>query len=1316
MNIVVLNFANCGFTYQIGNIFGLTIGKQHQLQELCLNDNCLENDVGICIFENIKNNCHSIIILNISNCGFTSKIGNSIGDAIGQQKRLKELDFSNNLLDDDIGKNIFWNIEKRCKNILHLNFESCGFTHEIGNIVGNAIGQQKNIIKINGADNLLGDKVGKNIFYNIKQNCNELATLKFYNCDFTSKIGNNIGDAIGQQKNIQLIHLNENHFGDDVGKNIFLNISNHCYNILSLNLSTCKFTDQIGNVLIIAISQQTNLQELLLSENQFGDTLIENLLKNIRINCNNISELNVGDCGFSSAIANSVIEFFCGQNFLEELCIYTIIYDFHISKEMLVNIEKKCKHLSTICFGKCEFTSEEAGIISDIIINQQDKLKQLYLWDNEFGDEGWKYILSHLENNCPNISILDLGNCGITSDIGNILGVMIGRKKYLKELNLWNNNIEDVVGKILFYNIKETHHNLTFINIENCGITPNIGNILGDAIGQQYYLQRLDISNNYLGDYVGKNIFQNISNNCRNIRKINFNDCGFTSEIGDILGDAIGQQKYLNELYIFNNNLGNFVGRHLFYNIKKYCQYIKCLDLSNCRFTSQIGNTLGDAIGQQTNLRSLFLSENNLRDSIGANIFSNIKLKCKKISELEYYNCGFTSKIDDIIGNAIGQLTYLKSISSSDNALTDYVGSCIFQSIQQICFQIVFLKFENCKFTSKIGYSFSNGIGQQTNLDVLHISGNRFGDDIGKNLFEKLYQNCQKLTYLAIKNCGFTCKIGNFLGNMIGRQKDLKVLDISDNNFGDDIGRVIFKNLNENCTKLCNLKCSNCGFTYRIGNIIGDAIGKQCSLITLSIKDNKLGDIVGKNIFSSMISECLNLEFLNVRNCDFTSNLSYIIGDAIANFTELKVLSLCNNQLCSVIGRYIFKNIQKNCRKIEIIDCNNCGFTSEIGNVVGYAIAEQANLRMLSLYNNSLGNDVGRCIFENVEMNCCMIENFNFRNCNFTSEIGRVIGNAISKQGNNLKDLCLANNPLGDNLGKYIFERIKESCCNILNLNIANCGLTSNIGDIVGKFIGQQTRIRRLSFSQNSFGNNVGKSIFENLKRKCNRLTFLHFESCNFTFHIGDCIGDAVGKQRGLEYLYFSENFLQDDVGKNIFENIKENCFNISVLKFANCGFSPLIGNILGDAIGQQRALKELIFSNNQIGDDIGFNLFYNLQQNCSCIVILKFESCGFTPNIGNVIGEMIGQQSQLKILCFSNNQFGNDVGKGIFQNIRKNCHQISELFCNLCGINSKIGNSIYDAIFFQKKLKTFHIWNIQFRQMDISCLSENIKIRNRLG
>ncbi|CAD5126932.1 DgyrCDS14945 [Dimorphilus gyrociliatus] len=1046
-------------------------------------------------------------------------------------------------------------------------------------------------------------------------------------------------------KNISehVLEYNDNNVKDkcsDLVTFLLEHIKTNCTNLTLLRLSNCSFQYGFGHIVGDAICKQSLLTKLFLSDNPIGTEVGKSIFENIKRNCTKLTALDLSNCGFQSGIGDVVGDAIGKQTLLTGLYLSDNPIGTEVGKSIFENIKTNCQKLKSINFNNCGFESGIGDVVGDAI-GKQTLLTQLPLNHNAIGTEVGKSIFENIKTNCTKLTVIDFQNCGFESGIGHVVGDAIGKQTVLTWLSLRDNPIGTEVGKSIFENIKTNCTKLTVIDFKNCGFEPGIGHVVGDAIGKQTLLTGLYLSDNPIGTEVGKSIFENIKTNCLKLKSINFNNCGFESGIGDVVGDAID------------------------------------IDFQNCGFESGIGHVVGDAIGigpvvgnaigKQTLLTELFLSDNPIGTEVGKSIFENIKTNCTQLTDIDFQNCGFESGIGHVVANAIGKQTLLTWLSLTDNPIGTEVGKSIFENIKTNCTKLTVIDFKNCGFESGIGPVVGDAIGKQTLLTKLLLSNNAIGTEVGKSIFENIKTNCTQLTVIDFQNCGFVSGIGPVVGNAIGKQTLLTKLLLRNNPIGTEVGKSIFENIKTNCTKLTHIDFQNCGFESGIGPVMGDAIGKQTLLTKLLLRNNPIGTEVGKSIFENIKTNCTKLTVIDFQNCGFESGIGPVVGDAIGKQTLLMWLSLTNNPIGTEVGKSIFENIKTNCTKLTVIDFKNCGFESGIGPVVGDAIGKQTLLTKLLLSNNAIGTEVGKSIFENIKTNCTQLTVIDFQNCGFESGIGHVVADAIGKQ-TLLTWLSLSNNVIGTEVGKSIFENIKTNCTKLTHIDFQNCGFESGIGHVVGNAIGKQTLLTWLSLRDNPIGTEVGKSIFENIKTNCTKLTHIDFQNCGFESGIGHVVGNAIGKQTLLTWLSLSNNAIGTEVGKSIFENIKTNCTQLTVIDFKNCGFESGIGHVVADAIGKQTLLTWLSLSNNAIGTEVGKSIFENIKTNCTKLTHIDFQNCGFESGIGPIVGDAIGKQTLLMWLSLSNNPIGTEVGKSIFENIKTNCTKLTDIDFQNCG------------------------------------------------
>ncbi|CAD5126744.1 unnamed protein product [Dimorphilus gyrociliatus] len=487
-----------------------------------------------------------------------------------------------------------------------------------------------------------------------------------------------------------------------------------------------------------------------------------------------------------------------------------------------------------------------------------------------------------------------------------------------------------------------------------------------------------------------------------------------------------------------------------------------------------------------------------------------------------------------------------------------------------------------------------------------------------------------KLQCLDFTNCNLNSETANLIPKIIEKHRQITSLYLHYNKIESTIGKKIFDTIKTFCENLKIIAFDDCEIDSKVGNIIGEAIGQQKELEQLLLNGNKIGSNVSQQIFKMIKQNCFKLSAINFDNCEITCNVGNI-GDAFENLTSLTTLTMQNNNLGSKVGGNIFKNIQKKCVNLIHLCFDNCKFDQEMGDVLGNTIAKQKNLNALALSNNQLGSKVGRNIFKNIQNKCFNLIHLCFDNCKFDQEIGDVVGFAIANQ-KKLNTLVLSNNQLGSKVGKHIFENIKNNCFNLCTLAFDNCNLTEYVGNEVGDAIGKQKNISLLTMQMNNLGSSVGKCIFENISQNCRNLTRISFGNCGFNSNITNIIGEAIGKQKSLQYLYLQNNNLGTECCRNIFQNIYQNCSNLKHINLGNCGFDFEIGNIIGDAIGKQKGVESLVFDNNNLGTEIGRYIFEQiLNNNCTSLINITMCNCEISDVIRPIVAEVMERQKYLK-------------------------------------------------------------------------------------
>ncbi|CAD5126857.1 DgyrCDS14885 [Dimorphilus gyrociliatus] len=1063
---------------------------------------------------------------------------------------LEEISLSSTIID------ILFDCYQKNVKVINLKFVKMNLPHFIESCV-NQLEDKLEILKLyGGVEELIKIEILENLMRKMKK----LKVLNITNISFNDNIiPVDKGYMIFANQYRQMTALQINNCNTELDSEVIKNFLELNKQIEVLELKGNVVKESYENSFLTVLLSLQNMTHLKLprivhKKNIWRDQKLSENKKNLI----NLKSLDMGE---------NCIQCVCIANFFEQ-------------------VSQSSKYLYSLCLRKSRISSQVVNILSNSYNKWDERQVESKTENLQIVNLCWKFQSCEFELNSNDIDKLFNGMFYFKQlDISNINAALVIK-------NLFKSKSLERIESLILRNCHITPKELAELGFCNCDIESQVETLVGEAIGMQPELFHLDLSNNLLGTEIGKIV-----------QCIDLSNCGLGSDIGNVVGAAIGKQKGLTVLQLSNNPLGTEVGKNIFENIKGTCTKLACIDLSNCGLGSDIGNTAGKAIGKLSDLTVLQLSNNPLGTEVGKNIFENIKGTCTKLIQIAFDNCGFGSEIGSIVGEAIGKQTQLSLLYLQHNEIGTIVGKYIFENIKFNCTKLSKIAFDNCGFDSAIGPIVGEAIGKQTQLTELFLQDNKFGTIVGKHIFENIKFNCTHLSTICLNNCGLQSEIGPIVGEVIGKQTELTGISLTKNPIGTEVGIGIFENIKRNCTKLSSICLNNCGIESQIGLVIGEAIGKQKHLTALDLSNNPLGTEVGKNLIENLKANCTRLSEIYLNNCGFDSNIGPAIGEAIGKQKQLSVLDIGNNAVGSVVGRNIFENIKDNCKQLIKINLIKCDLESNIGEAIVEAIGKQKQLSQLNLSDNPL-----------------------------------VL--LLLAKSMRLKWLNLEGNKLGSEVGKSIFENIKLNCSDLSAISLASCELESNIGCVIGDAIGRQTNLTTLHLYNNSLGTEVGRHFFENIKLNCNGLTTINLASCAFESNIGCVIGDAIGKQKGLKWLNLEGNKLGSEVGKSIFENIKLNCSDLSTINLASCELESNIGCVIGDAIGKQTGLQWLKLENNKIGSEVGKSIFENIKLNCRYLITISFASCELESNIGCVIGDAIGKQRELTYLDISHNNW----------------------------------------------------------------------------
>ena len=618
-SLLEINLSNCGISEKGGKAIGDALMVNRSLQVLDLHGNPIS--VGVVhIAESLKCN-HSLLEINLSNCGISEKGGKAIGDALMVNRSLQVLDLHGNPISAGV-VHIAESL-KRNHSLIELNLGNCGTSEEGFKAVCEALMVGRRSLQVldlheNSIEEkrckAIGDALVVDMSVEVLDECHNpisagaihvagslkhnhsLLKLNLRNCDISEKGGKAIGDALMVNRSLQVLDLHGNPISAGVVH--IAESLKHNHSLQEINLSNCNISEKGGKAIGDALMVNRSLQVLDLQGNPISAGVVHIAES---LNCNHsLREINLSDCRISEEGGKAIGDALMVNRSLQVLD----LHDNPISTGM-VHIAESLKHnhsLLEINLGRCRISEEGGKAIGDALMVNRS-LQVLKLCGNPIS-VGVVHIAESLKRNHSLLEI-NLGNCGITEKGGKGTGDALMVNRSLQVLNLCDNPIS--TGVVHIAESLKHNHSLLEINLRRCRISQEGGKAIGDALMVNRSLQVLDLHGNPISAGV-VHIAESLKCN-HSLLEINLGVCGITEREAESLAISLKENNSLHTLNLRGNSLSDGGGAHIADGLR-HNNCLKRLDISQCGIGDRGVVSIGSALEVNNSLEELDLSEN----------------------------------------------------------------------------------------------------------------------------------------------------------------------------------------------------------------------------------------------------------------------------------------------------------------------------------------------------------------------------------------------------------------------------------------------------------------------------------------------------------------------------------------------------------------------------------------------------------------------------------------------------------------------------------------------------------------------------------
>ncbi|XP_050019531.1 NACHT, LRR and PYD domains-containing protein 3 isoform X1 [Alexandromys fortis] len=280
--------------------------------------------------------------------------------------------------------------------------------------------------------------------------------------------------------------------------------------------------------------------------------------------------------------------------------------------------------------------------------------------------------------------------------------------------------------------------------------------------------------------------------------------------------------------------------------------------------------------------------------------------------------------------------------------------------------------------------------------------------------------------------------------------------------------------------------------------------------------------------------------------------------------------------------------------------------------------------------------DQVHCVFPEPQAACSS----RLANCYLTSGFCRGLFSSLSTN-ENLTELDLSDNTLGDPGMRVLCEALQHPGCNIQRLWLGRCGLSHQCCFDISSVLSHSQKLKELDLSDNALGDFGVRLLCVGLKHLFCSLQKLWLVSCCLTSACCEDLALVLSSHCSLTRLYIGENALGDSGVQVLCEKIKHPQCNLQKLGLVNSGLTSVCCSALTSVLKASQSLTHLYLRNNALGD-AGLKLLCEglLHPDCK-LQMLELDNCSLTSHCCWNLSKMLTRNRSLRKLDLGNNDLG---------------------------------------------------------------------------
>ncbi|XP_050950427.1 NACHT, LRR and PYD domains-containing protein 3 [Labeo rohita] len=407
----ILKLSKCVLTKESCSALASVLSSDSSsLKQLDLSNNNLQ-DAGVKILsDGLKENC-KLEVLSLSKCNLTEESCSALASVLSADSTsVKDLDLSKNNLQDSGVKILSDGLKENCK-LEKLMLCDCKLTEESCSALATVLKSNPCLKELDMSNNNLQDLGVKKLLKGLENpNCT-LQKLRLCKCGITEKQCLILTASLkSNPSHLRELDISGNKLGDGGVKSLGVLLSSLQCKLEKLNLCGCSITENQCVIMMSALfSNFSHLRELNLSENKIKNTGVKILCDVLKDSHCKLERLRLSDCGMTDEGCSDVTSALkSNPSHLRELDLnQNELGDSGVKNLSDLLMNPQCK-LGNLELCKCSITEKQCIILASALKSNPSHLRELNLSDNKIKDKGVNHLCDVLKDSYCKLERLSL--------------------------------------------------------------------------------------------------------------------------------------------------------------------------------------------------------------------------------------------------------------------------------------------------------------------------------------------------------------------------------------------------------------------------------------------------------------------------------------------------------------------------------------------------------------------------------------------------------------------------------------------------------------------------------------------------------------------------------------------------------------------------------------------------------------------------------------------------------------------------------------------------------------------------------------------